>query len=120
MPRPGGQGSLLHGRELRGADFNLEEFMRPSFGVFQGEHVKVRVGFAPDITGYVTEKVWHQSQKIHELDDGSVIFEADVADTDEVKFWIMNWGSKALVLEPKSLRDSIRSEVSRSSGNFVS
>jgi len=92
-------------------DFDLEEFMRPSFGVFQGKPVKIRVSFARDIAGYITEQVWHESQKVQELDDGSVIFEAEVAGTDEIKFWIMNWGSKALVLEPASLREEIRSEA---------
>jgi predicted DNA-binding transcriptional regulator YafY len=92
-------------------DFDLDDFMRPSFGVFQGEPVTVKVWFAPDIAGYIAEKVWHESQTIHELDDGSIIFEAEVAGTDEIKFWIMNWGSKALVLEPQTLRDEIRSEA---------
>ena len=31
--------------------------------------------------------------------------------TDEIKFWIMSWGSKALVLEPASLRDEIMAEA---------
>ena len=30
---------------------------------------------------------------------------------DEIKFWIMSWGSHALVLEPEFLRDEIRAEV---------
>jgi predicted DNA-binding transcriptional regulator YafY len=49
-------------------------------------------------------------QKIREQKDGSVIFEAEVSGTDEVKFWVMSWGSMALVLEPASLREEIRSE----------
>ena len=66
--------------------------MRPSFGVFQGELIGIKVWFASDIAGYIAEKVWRESQKIHQLDDGSIIFEAEVAGTDEVKFWIMSWG----------------------------
>jgi len=37
--------------------------------------------------------------------------EADVAGTDEIRFWIMTWGSKAEVLEPASLREEIRNEA---------
>ena len=44
-------------------------------------------------------------------DDGSIIFEAEVAGTDEIRFWIMTWGSKAEVLSPASLRDEIRAEA---------
>jgi predicted DNA-binding transcriptional regulator YafY len=92
-------------------DFNLDDFMRPSFGVFQGEPIKVKIWFHPDVAGYIKEKIWHESQEIHPQDDGSIIFEAEVAGTDEIKFWTMSWGSKAEVLEPESLRDEIREEA---------
>ncbi len=92
-------------------DFDFEDFVGPSFGVFQGEPVKVKVWFAPDVAGYIKEKIWHESQQIEEGNDGSAIFEAEVAGTDEIKFWIMSWGSHALVLEPESLREEIRAET---------
>ena len=91
--------------------FDFEDFVGLSFGVFQGEPAKVKVWFAPDVAGYIKEKVWHESQQIHEKKDGSVILEAEVAGTDEIKFWIMSWGSQALVLEPGSLRQQIRAEA---------
>ena len=92
-------------------DFNLDDFMRPSFGIFQGEPIKVKIWFHPDVAGYIKEKIWHESQEIHPQDDGSIIFEAEVAGTDEIKFWIMSWGASALVLEPESLRDEILKET---------
>jgi len=99
-------------------DFDLEDFMRPSFGVFQGEPTKVKIWFSADIAGYIREKIWHESQEIHSQDDGSIIFEAEVAGTDEIKFWVMNWGSKAEVLEPDSLRDEIRAEAAAILKNY--
>lgn len=99
-------------------DFDFEDFVGPSFGVFQGEPVKVKVWFAPDVAGYIKEKIWHQSQKIEEGDDGSVILEAEVAGTDEIKFWIMSWGSYALVLEPESLREEIRAEAEETAERY--
>jgi predicted DNA-binding transcriptional regulator YafY len=92
-------------------DFNLDDFMRPSFGVFQGEPIKVKIWFHTDVAGYIKEKIWHESQEIHPQDDGSIIFEAEVAGTEEIRFWIMSWGSKAEILEPESLRDEIREEA---------
>jgi predicted DNA-binding transcriptional regulator YafY len=92
-------------------EFNLEEFMRPGFGVITGEPTKTTVWFDADIAGYIKEKIWHESQVIHPQDDGSIIFEVDVAVTDEIKSWIMGWGAKAEVLEPESLRGEIREEV---------
>jgi predicted DNA-binding transcriptional regulator YafY len=74
--------------------------------------------FSQDVTGYIKEKIWHESQEIHPQADGSIIFEAEVAGTDEIKFWIMSWGSHALVLEPESLREQIRTESERMLGNY--
>lgn len=84
----------------------------------EGEPVKVKVWFAPDVSGYIKEKIWHESQRIEEEDDGSVIFEAEVAGTDEIKFWIMSWGSHALVLEPESLREQIGAEAKETAERY--
>ena len=72
---------------------------------------RLPIWFSPDVAGYIGEKIWHESQEIHQQKDGSIIFEAEVAGTDEIKFWIMSWGSKALVLEPASLRDELMAEA---------
>jgi predicted DNA-binding transcriptional regulator YafY len=100
-------------------DFDVDEFMKASFGVFRGQPAKVRVLFAPDAAGYVREKVWHASQKIFEQKDGSVLFEVDVAVTREIKRWIMCWGSQAQVLEPDALREEIRSEAAEMLGVYA-
>lgn len=34
-----------------------------------------------------------------------------MAGTEEIKFWIMRWGSNAYVLEPEELREEIQSEA---------
>jgi predicted DNA-binding transcriptional regulator YafY len=99
-------------------DFSLDEFLRPSFGVFQGEPVKVKIWFSSDVAGYIREKIWHESQAIETQKDGSILFEAVVAGTEEVKFWIMGWGAHARVLEPESLRSEILTEAEAVAANY--
>ena len=99
-------------------DFRIEDFLRSSFGVFQGEPRKVKIRFAPEAAGYIQEKVWHESQKIRPQKDGSILFEAEVAGTDEIKYWIMTWGAKAEVLAPASLREEIRREAAEMLGRY--
>jgi len=91
--------------------FDAEDFMRTSFGVFRGEPQKVKVWFDAEVAEYIKERIWHESQEIRHQKDGAIIFEAEVAGTAEIMFWIMNWGSKAKVLEPESLKNRIRSEA---------
>ena len=99
-------------------DFDANEFMKSSFGVFQGEPVRVRIRFDAGIAEYIREKIWHESQTIEILDDGAIIFEAEVAGIEEIKFWILKWGARARVIEPESLRAAIRMEVSAMLENY--
>ena len=92
-------------------DFDVDDFMRNSFGAFHGKPEKVKVLFSADIAEYIKEKIWHESQKLHDTPDGSVLFEADVACTRDIKAWIMRWGANAIVLEPEKLRNEIRTEA---------
>jgi len=99
-------------------DFKVEEFMQSSFGVFHGKPQNVRIRFASEVAGYISEKIWHRTQKIKPQKDGSLIFEARVAGTDEIKFWLMTWGSKAEVLAPAALRDEIAAEAKAMLKNY--
>jgi predicted DNA-binding transcriptional regulator YafY len=88
-------------------DFDLEVFLGASFGVCQGEPTTVRIRFSPEVAGYIREKIWHESQKLEQQEDGSLLFEAVVAGTREIKYWILAWGSHAYVLEPEGLKEEI-------------
>jgi predicted DNA-binding transcriptional regulator YafY len=90
---------------------NIDEFIQSSFGVFQGPLSHVTIRFAKDIAGYIMERIWHPSQKLTKRRDGSLIFEADVAGTEEIKHWVLKWGAKAEVLAPHVLRREIHQEA---------
>ena len=89
----------------------LDRFMETSFGVFQGTKTRVKVRFAPEVSGYIREKTWHSTQKLTEMKNGALIFEAEVAGTEEIKHWVLQWGMYAEVLSPIELRRSIREEA---------
>ena len=93
-------------------DFDLEAHFAKSFGVFQGEgdvHVKVR--FAPAVARYVAESRWHSSQKLTQQQDGSLLAEFQLSNSEEIKRWIMSFGKHAVVLEPASLANAIHEEA---------
>jgi predicted DNA-binding transcriptional regulator YafY len=92
-------------------EFDVDEYMRSSFGVFHGEPVRVKVLFSSGIAEFIKEKVWHETQKFYDTPGGSVLFEAYLACTKEFKAWVMRWGSNAIVLEPEELRDEIQNEA---------
>jgi len=92
-------------------NFNIDDYVQSSFGVFHGETTKVKIWFAPEAAEYIKEKKWHESQEIFEQKDGSILFKAEVAGIHDIKIWIMSWGAKAKVIEPESLKKEIRSEI---------
>jgi predicted DNA-binding transcriptional regulator YafY len=93
------------------AGFDFDEYMRSSFGILRGETVPVRIRFGPHRAKWIAERTWHESQKIEWLPDGGLILSLDVADTAEIKSWILSLGPEAMVVEPLALRDAIRAEA---------
>ncbi len=99
-------------------EFDADAFMRSSFGVFQGRPTHVRIHFSKQVAGYIREKVWHPTQELETRQDGSVIFAAQVAGIEEIRFWILKWGADATVLEPDALRKAIIREAGGMLANY--
>lgn len=102
----------------RPESLDMEDLMAASFGIFTGQPVTIRVRFSPRVAGYIREKIWHPSQRLVAEPDGAVIFEAEVAGTQEIKHWIMQWGRQAEVLAPAHLRADIRKEAEAMAANY--
>lgn len=94
-------------------DFDLASHLAGAFGVFQGQgDVTVRIRFAPAVARYVAESRWHASQQLAPQRDGSLLAQFRLSHTEEIKRWIMSFGSNAEVLEPAQLRDEVVAELS--------
>ena len=89
----------------------MDEFFSASFGIFHWPRTRVAVRFAAGVAGYIREKVWHASQRVTAQADGSVLFAAEVAGTEEIRQWILRWGAGAEVLAPAELREEMRREA---------
>jgi len=59
----------------------------------------------------VQEHRWHESEKITEHPDGSLLVEYELLETVFIKKRLLSYGSLAEVLEPESLRNEIREEI---------
>ncbi len=93
-------------------DFNIKEYFRGSFGIYESKEMyDIKLHITGDSVGYVKEKQWHESQKITEQKDGSIILELKVNNLTEVTFWILALGKDCKVLEPKELKEIVKSEI---------
>lgn len=67
----------------------------------------IRIRFAPDLANVIAERVWHPSQKVRKVAGGAIEISLKVADTKELRNWIMSWGPRAEVLAPATLRETV-------------
>ena len=91
----------------RPEDYSAEEWLRGSFGVFEGDqgNVKiVRLRFDAFAGQHVRERKWHHSQEISERGDEGLELTLRLSALEEVERWVMSWGEHVEVLAPIALR----------------
>ena len=93
------------------ADFNVSEFARGAFGIAGGKAETVELAIGAQISGYIRERVWHESQKLAERADGSLVLTLEVAPGHELKAWIKGLLPHVRVLRPARLREEIAREL---------
>lgn len=76
----------------------------------EGEQT-VTLRFAPSVARRVKESIWHRSQRIEDLPDGSCLFTVRVGHTLELKPWVRQWGAAVEVVAPPEFRAEIAAEI---------
>ena len=100
------------------SDFNAERYLEGAWGILRGDLVNVRVVFARSLAPYIRERLWHPSQKLRDLPDGRVEMALQVADTLEVRRWLLGYGLEAEVIAPENLRERLRVEAEALAGRL--
>lgn len=94
-------------------NFSVDEYIGKSWNIMIGEETEVIIKFDSEVAPLIKEVIWHPTQQIEDLPDGSILFKAIVAGTKEVGFWVMSYGYHAEVLSPKSLREEIKQNIEK-------
>lgn len=71
----------------------------------------IRVAFAKGAAPYIRERLWHPTQRLRDLPDGRLELTLQVADTQEVRRFLLGWGAQAEVLQPIAMREALRQEA---------
>ena len=105
------EASVSAERFKKPADFDPDEYLKEAWGIVRGTLVTVRVAFTKAAAPYIRERLWHPTQKLRDLPDGRLELTLQVADTQEVRRWILGWGAQAEVLQPIAMREALRQEA---------
>ena len=90
------------------ADFDANAYLAAAWGINAGDKAEtVRLKFKPDVARILEEATYHPSQIVERQADGTLIMTLRVATNNELCSWILGWGEKVEVLEPKELRKDV-------------
>ena len=93
------------------AGFDAKDYLHHTWGIIKGDIVPVKVVFSRSVARYIRDRLWHPTQQIRTLSDGRLEMSLRVADTLEVRRFILGYGAQAEVVEPPSLREALRLET---------
>ncbi len=90
--------------------FNAAEYLKDAWGLIRGGLVAARVVFSRAVAPYIRERLWHPSQEIRQLPGGRLELRLRVADTLELRRWLLGFGADAEVITPTALREALLRE----------
>ena len=90
----------------------LDSFVGQGYGIFSGDKVQwAKLRFSAERARWVSRELWHPKQKLSFEADGSLIMELPFTDPREISMDILRQGRHVEVLEPKSLRVLLATEL---------
>ncbi len=95
-------------------DFDGPRLLASAWGIMYGdEATEVALHFVPGAARRVHETRWHPSQELSDLQDGGCLLKVWVAHPEEMRYWVLGWGSQVEVLAPAALREEVAAEAAR-------
>ena len=88
--------------------FDIKEFAKKSFGVYQGEIFDVKLKFAPEVSEDVLNYEFHPTQKVKLQNDGSVEVSFKASGSKHIIWHLFKWGNSVEILSPKSLKQEYK------------
>ncbi|MNO42701.1 hypothetical protein D3C76_328980 [compost metagenome] len=92
--------------------FNIKKHLKNTWSIEQGDkNITFKVRFNADVARYIKEEELFVHPRMKDQKDGSMIFEVTVNNEKEFIRWILQYGPAAEILEPKSVRESLKSQM---------
>lgn len=97
--------------------FDFETFVEDSLTVMRGPRITVELEFDTATAAWAKDRVWHPSQQLTMMKDGTMRLTLIVADSRELVGWILSFGRGVRVEKPDHVRAAVIEEAHRISMN---
>ena len=102
-------------------DFQIDEYLKGSFGIFKAEDdFEVVLEFDKWASDLVCERKWHPSQEVVKLKNGRVRMSLRLNNIEEVERWVLGWGSHVTVVRPMRLANRVLKAASELVARYAS
>jgi predicted DNA-binding transcriptional regulator YafY len=100
-------------------DYSLSEELKTVWGVEQGKkELDIKIKFTGRAARFVPEYQWSDNQEIQIKDENKIIFSVKTSSREEIKKWVLGFGSEAELLKPIELRKEIIEEIDAMLENY--
>jgi predicted DNA-binding transcriptional regulator YafY len=102
----------------RPPDFDLQAYIDGGalgFAGQPGKTIQLKARFTEQAASHLRESPLAQDQNIEDENDGWVVLQCTVPDTQQLLWWLRGFGDQVEVLEPISLREKIVKSLQRQS-----
>ncbi len=111
--------TLLSQKAVDVSESALDAHYASSYGIFGGQADKVAVlRFNRERARWVADELWHPEQLGKHLEDGSYELRIPYRDQRELVMDILRHGPHVLVIEPQSLVDEVKSQLTGALGRY--
>lgn len=108
---------ILDEEGKRQEKFNINDYMKRTWYMYGGKETKVVVKFATGCKNVVTERNMAVGRIVEENED-YFIYEFTCNGIQGIRLWLMGFGAEAEVLEPRELREEIKSNIKEMYKNY--
>ena len=113
------QCDLLKDKALDLNPKEIQASMQASYGIFNGKPKDwAKLQFTPERARWVKSEEWHPEQRAVFKKDGSYVLEFPYSDERELIGDILRFGADVTVLGPKSLVNTIKSQIMKMSSHY--
>jgi predicted DNA-binding transcriptional regulator YafY len=101
--------------------FNLDAYIASGELDFtEGGEIRLKARIGDDVAYHLRERPLHPEQSITPAEDGdSMILEAPVNDSGELRWWLLGFGDQVEVLAPEGLRHEFKSIAKRMAAAYT-